>query len=51
MHLARFETVAAVNAVLDRLPDVRLDPDAGNVCISGSTFHRASALPVRFDVH
>ena len=27
MHLARMETTVALNAVLDRLPNIRLDPD------------------------
>ena len=31
MHLARMETTVAINAVLDRLPNVRLDPDAEDV--------------------
>ena len=44
MHLARFETVAAVNAVLDRLPDVRLTPTPGT-CASGQYVSRASRAP------
>ena len=49
MHLARSETVAAVNAVLDRLPNVRLDPEAQGVCITGSTFRAPVSLPIVFD--
>ena len=49
MHLARSEMVVALNAVLDRLPNVRLDPAADDVHISGSTFRAPRALPVLFD--
>ncbi|EUA65572.1 hypothetical protein I553_8080 [Mycobacterium xenopi 4042] len=28
MHLARMEASVAINALLDRLPDLRLDPNA-----------------------
>ena len=49
MHLARVETSIALNAVLDRLPNVRFDPDAEDVHISGSTFRLPRALPVVFD--
>ncbi|HEV3450399.1 MAG TPA: cytochrome P450 [Acidimicrobiia bacterium] len=48
MHLARMETTVAINAVLDRLPDVRLDPDAPAPAITGLTFRAPRALPVRF---
>ncbi len=34
MHLARMETTVALNAVLDRLPGVRLDPEAEDVHIT-----------------
>jgi cytochrome P450 len=47
MHLARMETTVAVNAILD-LPDLRLDPDAGDVHISGLAFRSPASLPVRF---
>ena len=46
MHLARMETTVAINAVLDRLPDVRLDPAAENVHITGLGF-RGAAQPYR----
>jgi cytochrome P450 len=49
MHLARSETQAALEQVLDRLPNLRLDPDAGEVFISGLTFRSPMALPVVFD--
>jgi cytochrome P450 len=48
IHLARMETTTVINAVLDRLPDVRLDPDAGDVFISGLAFRAPNALPVLF---
>jgi len=48
MHLARMETTVAINAVLDRLPDLRLDPTAGDARISGLMFRAPNALPVVF---
>ena len=48
MHLARMETTVALNAVLDRLPDVRIDPDAEAPYITGMTFRAPPALPVVF---
>jgi len=47
MHLARMETTVAVNALLD-LPNLRLDPDAEDVHISGLAFRAPQALPVLF---
>jgi cytochrome P450 len=49
MHLARMETTVALNAILDRLPNVRLDPDADDVHISGLAFRAPQQLPVLFD--
>jgi len=48
MHLARLEMRVAVEIVLDRLPDVRLDPDAEDVHIHGERFRSPTALPVLF---
>ncbi len=48
IHLARMETTVAINAVLDRLPNVRLDPAAENVRISGLAFRAPPQLPVVF---
>jgi cytochrome P450 len=48
IHLARMETVEAINALLDRLPDLRLDPDADDVHITGGTFRAPRRLPVVF---
>ena len=46
MHLARMETQVALNAIFDRLPDLRLDPDAPAPYISGHLFR----APPRLDV-
>ena len=48
MHLARLELRVGLNAVLDRLPDLRLDPDAPAVNIEGFAFRAPPALPVVF---
>jgi cytochrome P450 len=52
MHLARMEMRAAVNRLLDRCPDLRLDTDAAardDAHIHGGTFRSPTSLPVRFD--
>jgi cytochrome P450 len=49
MHLARMETTVAISAILDRLPNVRFDPDAEPPQISGLMFRAPNALPVVFD--
>ncbi len=49
LHLARMETVVALDALLDRLPNLRLDPSAQDVHITGLTFRAPRALPVLFD--
>jgi cytochrome P450 len=48
MHLARMETRVALDAVLDRLPNLRLDPDAEDVHVTGLTFRAPATLPVLF---
>ncbi|OBA78082.1 cytochrome [Mycobacterium sp. 1164966.3] len=48
MHLARMETTVALNALLDRLPDLRLDPSAPPPKIAGIAFRSPAALPVEF---
>ncbi len=48
MHLARMETRVLLDAVLDRLPNLRLDPDADDVHITGLTFRAPARLPVVF---
>jgi cytochrome P450 len=48
MHLARMETRVALEAILERLHDLRLDPEAPRPRIVGSVFRSPDALPVRF---
>jgi cytochrome P450 len=50
MHLARMETRVVLEALLDRLSGLRLDPAAEDVHISGDTFRAPRELPVLFDV-
>ncbi len=47
-HLAMREAEIALTAVLDRLRDLRLDPDAPAPRITGLAFRSPTALPVRF---
>ena len=49
MHLARLELRIALDAILDRLPNVRLDPDAPSPRITGFAFRSPPALRVLFD--
>jgi cytochrome P450 len=48
MHLARMETAVAINALLDRLPDLRLDASAPAPRVAGMAFRSPPALPVEF---
>ncbi len=48
-HLAKLEARTALNIVLDRLPRLRLDPDAPPPSVTGLAFRSPQALPVRFD--
>jgi cytochrome P450 len=48
MHLARMETRVLLETLFDRLPDLRLDPDASDVHITGMIFRSPLSLPVRF---
>lgn len=48
MHVARAEMTAGVNALLDRLPNLRLDPDAEPPRFIGMYERGATAIPVRF---
>ncbi len=51
MHLARMETRVAVNALLDRMPDLELAPAPGqDLHIKGMAFRSPIALPVSFTV-
>jgi cytochrome P450 len=47
-HLARMEMTKALNTLLDRLPNLRLDPDAPKPHIGGLMFRSPVALPVLF---
>jgi len=49
MHLARMETAVAINALFDRLPGIRLDPDVDPPFVQGTAFRSPPALHVRFD--
>ena len=49
-HLARLEARIAVNALLDRLRNLRLDA-AQDAQIVGLAFRSPNRLPVRFDVY
>ena len=49
MHLARMETRVAINALLDRMPDLELAPAPGqDLHIKGMAFRSPIALPVTF---
>ncbi|BBZ13239.1 cytochrome P450 [Mycobacterium branderi] len=48
MHLARMESTVAINALLDRLPDLRLDPSEPPPHVVGVAFRSPAALPVQF---
>lgn len=50
MHLTRMETRVALDAVLERLRDLRLDLSAPTPRILGTIFRSPDALPVRFSV-
>jgi cytochrome P450 len=47
-HLARIEMRVAVNLLLDRLPNLRLDPQGDDPHIRGQVFRSPTALPVLF---
>jgi cytochrome P450 len=48
MHLARLETRAVINRVLDRLPDLALNPGDSDPHIQGQIFRSPTSLPVTF---
>jgi cytochrome P450 len=49
MHLARLELRVGLDAILSRLPNLRLDPDEPSPLIQGLAFRGPVALPVLFD--
>ena len=49
MHLARMEMAGAVNALLDRFHNLRLDPDGNDPHIHGERFRSPTSLPVVFN--
>jgi cytochrome P450 len=49
MHLARLELRVGLTAILERLPGLRLDPDAPAPEIEGFAFRSPAAIPVVFD--
>jgi cytochrome P450 len=49
MHLARLETRVLMDAVLDRLPGLRLDPGKRDPHIRGLALRSPTSIPVRFD--
>ncbi len=49
MHLARLELRVGLDLVLDRLPNLRLDPDEPPPVIAGLAFRGPLSLPVCFD--
>jgi cytochrome P450 len=46
MHVARAEIVAAISMLLERFPNLRLDPDAPAPRITGMYERGPSAIPV-----
>lgn len=48
MHVARAEMTVGIDALLDRLPNLRLDPDAEPPRFIGMYERGATAIPVRF---
>jgi cytochrome P450 len=49
MHVARAEMTTGISALLDRLPNLRLDPDAEPPGYRGIYERGATAIPVLFD--
>jgi cytochrome P450 len=48
-HLARMETRALLECLFERLPGLRLDPEYGDVAVTGLTFRAPLVLPVVWD--
>ena len=49
MHLARMETRVLLEVLFERLPNLRLDPDAAPPAITGMIFRSPQQIAVRFD--
>ena len=49
IHFARMELRVALEVILDRLPNLRLDPDATDIHIGGLATRSAIALPCLWD--
>ena len=49
VHLATMETRVVLDRLFERLPKLRLDPEAEDVHITGMAFRSPLELPVRFD--
>jgi cytochrome P450 len=49
IHLARLELRVGLTAILDRLPNLRLDPEQPHPEIRGHAFRGPTSLPVLFD--
>jgi cytochrome P450 len=49
MHLARLELRVGLGVILDRLPGLRLDPDAPEPVIEGFAFRSPASIPVIFN--
>ncbi|WP_157951397.1 cytochrome P450 [Rhodococcus opacus] len=50
MHLARVEVQVAMNAILDRMPNLRIDDGRAPLVVEGTTFRWPKSVPVRWDV-
>ena len=48
IHLARVEMRVALNLLFDRLPELRLDPEADDPHIRGQVFRSPTSIPVLF---
>jgi cytochrome P450 len=49
IHMARMEMRVAIEALLERLPGLRIDPEAAPVGVSGLHYRTADRLPVIWD--